>query len=772
MGTIGKTNWTLGEISPRAFGRFDPDKPIYKNGAAIIENWLITQAGGLMYRPGTGYAGTIKDQTQSVRFERFRYSTDQEYILEIGNIYMRFWAIEDGILVQVLDGSNNPLEIVSPFLQADIRELEMANKADVMYIVHPNYYPHKLIRTAANAFTIANVPFVRGPFLDVNITATTITPSSATGATTLTASTAIFQAGHVGSLWRVKSGVVKITVFTDSQHMNGTVQAEPNGTAGDLGTTSAETDWQEGSFSAVRGYPAAVTFHEQRLLYGGTIYERQKFWASVVATYDDYAVGSASDSDAWTYEIASNVVNDIRWMSSDTALKFGTGGGTITANDQGTAGITASSPPQIIIDTDYSVQHIEPERIGGYFFYIQANSFNLRQLVFNLIESRDKSEDMCLISDHILRDGGGCLQIARQQSPCDRIWAIRADGQLAVFTRNVDQQVQAWGRLIAGYTSNGPGSFETIAILPQDSQDDLICVVVKRIVNGVTKRFVEYFTYENFIYDWEPVRLDASLSIDNPITVSAITNASPGVITATAHGLANGDQVKIDNITTFLAYEYDGLVEFGLVGLNTNVYLVANVTTNTLTLTDTDGNAIDTTNMGIYIGGGEVRKMVKTFSGLDHLEGEVVAVTADGALPAATQTFTVIGGSITLVNAAAVVHIGLPYIGIFKFMPLGNDTQGVSHTKIRKSYEINAVVWKSLGGQFGEDINHLHNIIMPNQISNLAAYHSNPAYTGDIIDLPFESSMTRSLQPVLVQNQPLPFMLLAVVIRSEVFEGK
>src|SRR6202035_2714780 len=113
----------------------------------------------------------------------------------------------------------------------DIFNLQMANKADVMYIVNPNYFPQKLIRTTATSFTIANVPFVRGPFLDSNITATTITPSSATGATTLTASTAIFQAGHVGSLWRVgtdnsvaNSGVVLITAFTDSQHVNGIVQ--------------------------------------------------------------------------------------------------------------------------------------------------------------------------------------------------------------------------------------------------------------------------------------------------------------------------------------------------------------------------------------------------------------------------------------------------------------------------------------------------------------------------------------------------------------------
>lgn len=767
-GTLAKTNFTLGEISPRTKGRFDQDKPIYKNGADLLENWLTTQQGGVMYRPGTRFVATIKNQSNQVRFERFRYSISQEYVLEIGNAYMRFFSNSG----QVLSGGL-PLEIVTPFLQADIFQLEMANRADVMYIVHPSYFPQKLVRTSATSFTIANVPFVRGPFLDTNITTTTITPSSDTGATTLTASAAIFLAGHVGSYWRVKGGVVKITVFTDTTHVTGTVQAEPDGTAGNLATgPGAVTDWAEGAFSTVRGFPTAVTFHQQRLIYGGTTYEPQKFWASVANTFDDFATGTAEDDDAYTYEIGSSLVNDIRWMASSIDLKLGTGGGTITAKAQGVTGITPTSPPNIVIDTDYSVLHAEPDSIGGYLFYIQNNTFILRQLVFDLIQNRDKSEDMNLLADHILRDGGGATQIARQQSPCDRIWCVRQDGQLAVFTRNPEQQVLSWCRIVAGYTASGPGVFETIAILPQDAADDQVWVVVKRVVGGVTKRYVEYFTAELFANDWEPVRLDSSLSYNVPVTISGVTNANPVVVTATAHGFMNGDQIRIDSIATYTVQTYDGSVVYGMSNLNGNVYLVSNKTANNFQLTDLDGNDIDSTSFGVYISGGQARKMNTVFSGLDHLTGEVVSVMADAALPAATQTFTVTAGAITLPNPAGVVHVGLPYVGVLKFLQLGSDTQNVSYTKIRKLFQVNLKVWKSLGGQFGKDLNSLFNIIMPNQIPNLAAYHSNPAYTGDIININFESSEDTDWSPYLIQNQPLPFMLLAAVFRSEIFEDK
>lgn len=617
-GTIAKTNYVLGEISPRLLGRFDADKPIYKNGAAILENMLIFQSGAVMFRPGTQFIAEVKNSANKVRLERFRYSISQEYVMEIGDKYIRFFADKGQVVVSsasawltatpyvvgdyVTESSiiyycivahtsgtfatdlaagkwvaQTALEIPTIFAQAEIFFLQMASKADVMYIVDPNYHPQKLIRTSATSFSISDVPFIRGPFLDDNITATTITPSSATGATTLTASTAIFQSGHVGSLWRVKDGVVKITGFTSTTILTGTVQAEPDGAAGNLGTTSATTDWAEGAFSAVRGYPTAVTFHEQRLVYGGTTYKSQNIYGSVGGAYDNFDKGSAGDNDAYIFEINNpNIVNDIRWLDSDTALKIGGSGGTVSASS-GNLGITPANPPTITIDTDYGVMQTQATRLGGYLFYLQASKFNLRQLVFDLIINKDKSNDMNLLADHILRDGQGAVQMARQQSPNDRIWVVRGDGQIAILTRNNEQQVTGWCRIVGGesdftVTCNGlNGYFETITILPIDGEDDQVWVVCQRRINGTFKRFVEVFTDELFDFDWEPVRMDSSLSYNNPLDITAISNTNPIVVTSASHGFSNGDLVRLDNI-------------IGMEFLNGNVYLIGNVTTNTFSL--------------------------------------------------------------------------------------------------------------------------------------------------------------------------------------------
>src|ERR1019366_8808160 len=124
--------------------------------------------------------------------------------------------------------------------------------------------------------------------------------------------------------------------------------------------TGAYTAWAEGAFSSVRGYPSAVAFHEDRLVFGGTTYQPQTFWGSVVGAYEDFAVGSATNADAYTYTILSNLVNAIRWLQSTGTLQIGTSGGTVTAADGSNAGITPTSPPNITIDTDYSVAYLQP----------------------------------------------------------------------------------------------------------------------------------------------------------------------------------------------------------------------------------------------------------------------------------------------------------------------------------------------------------------------------------------------------------------------------
>ncbi len=422
-------------------------------------------------------------------------------------------------------------EIITPFLTADLPQIKYAQNADVMWLVHPSRPPQKLSRTSATSFAITPVPFVRPPLLDTNITATTITPSLATGdGITLTAANTvdptlatIFQNGHIGSYWRISGAIVKITDFTSTTVVVGNVQKEPAGTAGNIGGTSAYTDWAEGAFSDVRGYPSAICFHEQRLFYGGTTYEPQKFWGSVVGTYDSFQVTTGAQY-AVSFKLSTDQVNAIRWMiSNGSILQIGTSGGTFTA-DGSDGGAITSTNISVKSDNNYGVGVNQPHKISSYLYYLQRNLFQLRELVYNFQTDRQLSNDMNLLADHILRDGLGAGESGHQQSPNDRIWTIRKNGQIAIMTRNAEQEVLGWNRIKAGRDSTTDGVFESLCVVEKNEQDDQVWVIVKRYINGSLKRFIEYFTMEDFVDNWDPVRLDCSLTLDNPITITGAVN--------------------------------------------------------------------------------------------------------------------------------------------------------------------------------------------------------------------------------------------------------
>lgn len=580
-----QTNFTGGEISPRALGRFDIAK--YANSVETLENFLIYQLGGVVFRPGTRFAAETKTSANRSRLLKFQYSTTQGYIIEAGDLYFRFYTEAGQLLL-----AGVPVELVTPFALANLTKIKYTQNADTMYLTTGTYTVRKLTRTSATTFTITEVAFVRGPFLDTNITAVnTITPSSATGATTLTGSGALstFSVLHIGSLWRIKNGVVKITGWTSATVMNGVVQDEPDGTPGNLGTTTATVDWAEGSWSGVRGYPKVVNFHEGRLYFAHTTSQPGGVWGSVPFAYENFKEGP-DDDNALNIELNANTVCAIRWLSSSPkGLQAGTTGGVFLVSS-GSQGLPITpdniSAPQQSFDGSADIQG---KRMLNNTYYASNDLQRFFESGYQFDVDSVDSLDTTLLADHILNaplptntpargdnETGGIYEIDSQQSPNDRLWIVRNDGQIAVLTRNVRQEITGWGRVIGGATvscdgKSGIGIFESTAIMQLDGAQDIVWVISNRIINGSVKRFVEYFTKENFKYDWDPVRVDCSLTLDSPISITAITLSNPIVVTAPAHGLSNGNRVRLDNIV-------------GTHQLNGQEFEVQNVATNTFDL--------------------------------------------------------------------------------------------------------------------------------------------------------------------------------------------
>ena len=660
-----------------------------------------------------------------------------------------------GYTAYVSDGvSNKVVEISSPYLEAELFELQFAQSADTLYISHNNHATRKLTRTSHITWTLTVVDFKNGPYLPSNLTATTITPSADTGAgITLTASNPIFLAGHVGSSWRIKDGWVKIVGFTSTIVVTADVQPNEDGTPGDLNTgVAAVTDWSEGAWSDIQGYPACVTFHEQRLCFASSINQPQTFWASKSQNFERMDAG-ASDDDALLYTIASEQVDAIRWLSSGDVLAMGTVGGVFTIRSTSDAPLTPTNV-KVQRDTTYGSAFTLPKKVGSFIYYVQRNLRTLRELTFNfdLYGDNRLATDMTLLAEQITGKDG-IVQMSYQQSPHNVLWCVRADGQIATLTRQVDQEVVGWSRQVTD------GLFESVAVIPSTTYDE-VWTIVKRTINGVTRRYVEYFVPPTFEDQEDAFYVHSGLTLDNPIAITGATQADPVVITAVAHGLSNGVQVVIRNMGSLdlATREIVGMVE-----LDKGKFKIKNKTANTFELTDSNDDDIDGTGYSAYVSGGEARKAVTTIFGLDHLEGKTVDILIDGA----THPQKVVSsGSITLEAAYGEVHVGLPYLPkLLTLRPELQTSEGTAQGKPKRVVNVFVRIYQTLGFQVGTEDKQYDGLFARDLMDEAPAL-----FTGDK-EVEFPSGYDKDGNILITQPYPLPLNILAIILQVIVENG-
>jgi hypothetical protein len=194
-----KLSFNSGEWSPLLNARIDLDR--YEHACQRLENFLIMPYGGALRRPGTQYLGKAKYLEFPCRLIGFNFSVSTNFVLEFGNLYVRFWTNSQQVMTP---GSPTvPLEKATPYGWQELRELQYCQINDIMYVVHPAHPPHKLSRLADDNWTFAEVAFKWPPLLDENVTGAAITPSGISGDITLTANSGIFESGDVGSVWQI-----------------------------------------------------------------------------------------------------------------------------------------------------------------------------------------------------------------------------------------------------------------------------------------------------------------------------------------------------------------------------------------------------------------------------------------------------------------------------------------------------------------------------------------------------------------------------------------
>ncbi|KKM81473.1 hypothetical protein LCGC14_1329460 [marine sediment metagenome] len=663
--------------------------------------------------------------------------------------------------ISIID--NAPVEIDTPWAEADLYTIEGPQSADVLYQFHTSYPTHKLQRFGHTTWSLVEVAWTDGPYLDENSTTTTLIPSAATGVAinlTLSSIKGInndlgWQSTDVGRLVRYKKTtiygwavIVSITSTTVAvAHVKKSFEATP----------TAVTTFSLGAWSGTTGYPQVASFFEQRLYVAATTDQPQTLWGSQTADFenhtpDDFS-GTIEDDDALNFTLSADDVNAIRWFSAggDT-LVIGTDGGEWVPTASG----IVITPLDITIkrQTTKKAAQVPPVRVDGTVLFVQKGLRKIREFVFSFEVDSYVSPNITRTAQHITT--GGIIELDYAEEPDSLIWAVRNDGQLLSLTYRREEDTVGWGRhILGGSFQGGNAVVESVVTIPgangsgqfQDSTGrDEVLIIVKRTINGTTKRFIEFLEkdYETEDAQEDAYYVDSMITLDSPVTITGATAASPVVITAPAHGFSDADEVRHTDVK-------------GMTELNTNTYKVANKTANTYELTSPDDDSnIDGTAFTAYISGGKANKKVTAISGLDHLEGETVRILADGAI---APNQTVSSGTITLDSAASVVQIGLGYTHKLETLKISaGNPAGTPLGKIKRIYGLVFALLNSHTLSFGKDSSNLDSIDFRVVTDPMDA--AAPLFTGERF-VPFPGQWDRDVR-IVIESDPVPFTLLAL----------
>lgn len=500
-----KTNFTAGEISPRLMGRVDIAR--YANGAKTVENAVCVIHGGVMRRPGSHFAAKAKFGDQKARLIPYVFNRSQAYVLEFGNNYVRFY--QNG--AQIGSGST-PYEIASPYTSAMLSSLNYVQGADTMFLVHQDVPPYRLQRKGQTDWVLEPAPFIVKPFDEIRDTpekwckpsakefvgsAITLTLSDAESGGALTG--AGWVAADVGSYVRINSGLVHIQAVASAAVATGVIRTVLSAVQ-----SSSPGAWtrEDAVWSSEFGYPGAATLYQQRLVLAGSPKYPQTIWMSETGIYLSFELGT-DDDDAISFTVSSDQINPIVHLAQMNTLIALTSTGEFTITGGGESAIT---PTNISVKnpSPYGCNSIKPVRVGTEIVFVQRANRKLFAVAYDPDSFVAYSaNDLSVLSEHITLSGA--VDMAYQQEPDAFIWMTRADGQLAVATIDRAQDVIAWSRQVTA------GAFESVVTIPA-STNDVVYVLVKRVINGQTVRYVEVF--------------DSSLNTDAAITATNEAGAS------------------------------------------------------------------------------------------------------------------------------------------------------------------------------------------------------------------------------------------------------
>ena len=418
-----KTTFTSGEVSRRLLGR--GDLTAYENGALTLRNLFIHPTGGITRRSGMYFIDTVAGAGRLIDFE---FNTEQTYLLVLTDLQMDVY--QDG---------NKITTLVTPWSEAQVSQLSWTQSADTLLITHPDVEPQKLTRSADGIWALNAWEFYtedngknHQPYFKFSKSDVSLTPSGTTGSVTVTASTDVFDPLHAGTRLRINGVDFDVTSYASATVVDGTLIE-------DLESADATTDWQEQSFSTLRGWPISVAFHQDRLVIGGARDLPNRLWFSKSGDIWNFDLGEGLDDESIEFAILSDQVNAIRAVFSGRHLQVFTSG----AEWQVVGSPLTPETVQINRQTrvgSLTERTVPPVDVDGATIFVARNGKELREFLYTDIEQAYQATDLSLLARHIITNPVDQAFDKRNRL----LHLVLEDGGLATLTNYRAEQVSAW----------------------------------------------------------------------------------------------------------------------------------------------------------------------------------------------------------------------------------------------------------------------------------------------------------------------------------------
>lgn len=369
-----------------------------------------------------------------------------------------------------------------------------------------------------------------------------------------------FAATDVKRLFRFRGsdGVwrsAKITARTSDKIMVASLQNDI------LSSRDDSAAWRLGLFSATNGYPTTAGWFEDRLWIGGMSGYPEWFAFSVTGKYEVFsptnASGDVQDDSGFSGQLKTRRRGRLAWIATDgRAVLLGTSSAvwSVQSSDpqQGISAKTAKARRQ----SARGAASIEPQQVDRQILFAQRGGKTMREAAYSFGIDGYETPSMSIYASHIAARTKEMLQHDFAQEPYSIDWIRLADGTVAGFVYNKEQNVLGW------FTADFGGFVESICVLPsQTSAQDVLWMVITRDVDHGPhigpRRFIERMMpmWDFGSTAFEAFFVDGGLTYDGvpTTTVYGLWMYEGNTVVGLADGSPITPQVVVDGMITLPA---------------------------------------------------------------------------------------------------------------------------------------------------------------------------------------------------------------------------